>query len=49
MKANLRGVENTVDNDDTRLEPIGWGGRKAKTSLEAPREYEHSNTVMAVP
>ena len=46
MKANLRCAENTV-NDDTRFEPIGWGGRKAKASLEAPRE--HSNTVTAVP
>jgi len=36
MKADLRYAENTVDFDDDKLKLIGWGGRKAKTSLEAP-------------
>ena len=40
MKADLRYAENTVDFDDHRLKLIGWGGRKAKTSLEAPRQDE---------
>jgi len=36
MRADLRYAENTVDFDDDKLKLIGWGGRKAKTSLEAP-------------
>jgi len=36
MKANLRYAENTVNYDDDKLKLLGWGGRKAKTSLEAP-------------
>jgi hypothetical protein len=36
MKADLRYAENTVDYDDDKLKLLGWGGRKAKTSLEAP-------------
>jgi len=36
MKADLRYAENTVDYDDKQLKKIGWGGRAAKTSLEAP-------------
>ena len=36
MKADLRYAENTVNYDDAKLKLIGWGGRKAKTSLEAP-------------
>jgi hypothetical protein len=36
MKADLRYAENTVDFDDDKLKLIGWGGRKANTSLEAP-------------
>jgi hypothetical protein len=49
MKADLRYAENTVDYDDAKLKLLGWGGRKAKTSLvppgqarslEAPREGE---------
>ena len=36
MKADLRYAENTVDYDDDNLKLLGWGGRKAKTSLEAP-------------
>ena len=36
MKADLRYAENTVDFDDDKLKLLGWGGRKAKTSLEAP-------------
>ncbi len=36
MKADLRYAENTVDYDDDKLKLIGWGGRKAKTSLEVP-------------
>lgn len=36
MKADLRYAENTVNYDDDQLKLIGWGGRKAKTSLEAP-------------
>jgi len=36
MKADLRYAENTVDFDDDKLRLIGWGERKAKTSLEAP-------------
>jgi len=40
MKADLRYAENTVDFDDDKLKLIGWGGRKAKTSLEAPRQGE---------
>jgi len=35
-KADLRYAENTVNYDDDQLKLIGWGGRKAKTSLEAP-------------
>jgi len=49
MRADLRYAENTVDYDDEKLKLLGWGGRKAKTSLvppgqartlEAPREGE---------
>ena len=36
MRADLRYAENTVDFDDDKLKLLGWGGRKAKTSLEAP-------------
>ena len=36
MKADLRYAETTVDYDDDQLNLIGWGGRKSKTSLEAP-------------
>ena len=36
MRADLRYAENTVDFDDEKLKLLGWGGRKAKTSLEAP-------------
>lgn len=36
MKADLRYAENTVDFDDDKLKLLGWGGRKAKTSLETP-------------
>lgn len=36
MKTDLRYAENTVDYDDDQLKLIGWGGRAAKTSLEAP-------------
>ena len=36
MKADLRYAENTVNYDDDNLKLLGWGGRKAKTSLEAP-------------
>ena len=36
MKADLRYAENTVDFDDDKLKLIGWGGRKARTSLEVP-------------
>ncbi len=36
MKADLRYAENTVNYDDDQLKLIGWGGRKSKTSLEAP-------------
>lgn len=36
MKADLRYAENTVNYDHDKLELLGWGGRKAKTSLEAP-------------
>ncbi len=36
MKADLRYAETTVDYDDDQLKLIGWGGRKSKTSLEAP-------------
>ena len=36
MKADLRYAETTVNYDDDQLKLIGWGGRKAKTSLEAP-------------
>ena len=36
MKADIRYAENTVSYDDDQLKLIGWGGRKAKTSLEAP-------------
>jgi hypothetical protein len=36
MKADLRYAENTVNYDDDQLKLLGWGGRKAKTSLEAP-------------
>ena len=36
MKADLRYAETTVNYDDDHLKLIGWGGRKAKTSLEAP-------------
>jgi len=33
-------ADNTVGLDDDQLKLIGWGGRKAKTSLEAPRQGE---------
>ena len=36
MKADIRYAENAVDYDDAKLQIIGWGGRAAKTSLEAP-------------
>lgn len=36
MKSDLRYSENTVDFDDDQLKLIGWGGRAAKTSLQAP-------------
>lgn len=36
MKADLRYAKNTVNYDNDQLKLIGWGGRKAKTSLEAP-------------
>ena len=35
MRADLRYAENTVNFDDDQLKLIGWGGRKARTSLEA--------------
>ena len=36
MKADIRYAENTVNYDDDKLKLIGWAGRAAKTSLEAP-------------
>ena len=36
MKADIRYAENTVNYDDDQLKLIGWAGRAAKTSLEAP-------------
>jgi hypothetical protein len=36
MKAALRYAENTTRYDDGKLKLIGWGGRKTRTSLEAP-------------
>lgn len=36
MKSNLRYAENTVNYDDEILKQIGWGGRKPRTSLQAP-------------
>lgn len=36
MKADLRYAETTVNYDDDQLKLIGWGGRKTRTSLEAP-------------
>ena len=36
MKADLRYAETTVNYDDDQLKLIGWAGRAAKTSLEAP-------------
>ena len=36
MRATLRYAENTVDFNDEKLKLLGWGGRKAKTSLETP-------------
>ncbi len=36
MKDDLRYAENTVDFDDDKLKLLGWGGRKARTSLEIP-------------
>lgn len=36
MKDDLRYAENTVDFDDDQLKLIGWGGRRARTSLEPP-------------
>jgi len=36
MKADLRYPENTVNFDDDKLKLLGWGGRKAGTSLEPP-------------
>ena len=38
MKADLRYAENTVNFDDDQLKLIGWGGRKARTLLEAPTQ-----------
>lgn len=36
MKADLRYAENTVDFEDEPLRLLGWGGRKAGTSLQSP-------------
>ena len=36
MNADLCYAENALDFDDDKLKSIGWCGRKAKTSLEAP-------------
>jgi hypothetical protein len=36
MKEDIRYAETTVKNDDGKLKLIGWGGRKAKTALQAP-------------
>ena len=35
MKTDIRYAENTVDFDDAKLNLIGWGGKKAPTSLLA--------------
>jgi len=40
MKDDLRCAEATVDFDDDKLKLLGWGGRKAPKTLEAPREGE---------
>jgi len=36
MKAVIRYAENTVAFDDGKLQLLGWGGRKSRTSLDAP-------------
>ena len=36
MKTDLRYAENTVRFDDDKLKRLGWGGRKARTSLIVP-------------
>jgi multidrug efflux pump subunit AcrA (membrane-fusion protein) len=36
MKTDIRYAENTVDFDDVKLKLIGWGAKKASTSLTAP-------------
>ena len=33
---------NTVDMDDDKLKLLGWGGRKAPTSLQAPGQARHN-------
>lgn len=36
MKSDIRYAENTVGNDDAKLNLIGWGAKKAPTALTAP-------------
>nr|VFJ90247.1 MAG: Fibronectin type III domain-containing protein [Candidatus Kentron sp. H]VFJ92417.1 MAG: Fibronectin type III domain-containing protein [Candidatus Kentron sp. H]VFJ99019.1 MAG: Fibronectin type III domain-containing protein [Candidatus Kentron sp. H] len=36
MKLDLRYAENITHFDDASLKHLGWGGRRARTSLEAP-------------
>jgi len=36
MKMVLRYAENVTRFDDASLKVLGWGGHKAKTSLESP-------------
>lgn len=36
MKAILRYAENTVNFDDAKLQTLGWGGRREKTTLQPP-------------
>ncbi len=45
MKADLRYAENTVRHDPENLRQIGWGGRKASTSLELPGQVRSLEVV----
>ena len=45
VKANLRYAEFAAKRDHAKLKQIGWGGRKARTQLEAPGQVRNLDTV----
>ena len=45
MKANIRYAENRTKFDDGKLRLLGWGGRSARTSLEAPGQVRSLEVV----